>query len=105
MASINLNELTHGRVRNLSGHERGSAARAKFLLDELDKSNSRIDVELPPDLEGMTTSFFQGMFAASVKAAGSDFLDHYRFHASPALMEQILRGIEKVQTKRGSALS
>lgn len=105
MTMINLSELTEGRVRNLTGHERGLAARAKFNLDTLDASTDSIEVKVPEDLEGITTSFFQGMFAKSVRASQDKFLDRYRFHASPAIMEQVLRGIDRVNTKRGAALA
>ena len=105
MATIDLNELTRGKVRNLTGHERGLAARAKFDLDKFDAARETVDVDVPDELEGITTSFFQGMFASSVRASGSDFLNRYRFHASTAIMEQVLRGIDRVNTKRGMALA
>lgn len=105
MATINLNELTHGKVRNLTGHERGAAARLQFNLDAFDKEGAPINVQVPDDLEGITTSFFQGMFAKSVRSAQNRFLEQYRFHASPAIMEQILRGIDRVNTRRGMALA
>lgn len=105
MKMINLSDLTDGRVRNLTGHERGSAAREMFNLDSLDASTEAVEVQVPEDLEGITTSFFQGMFAKSVRASQDKFLERYRFHASPAIMEQVLRGIDRVNTKRGSALA
>jgi hypothetical protein len=105
MPTIDLAVLTGGKVRNLTGHERGSIARQRFGLDAMDEAGEPVDVQIPEGLEGITTSFFQGMFARSVRASGQDFLNLYRFHASPSVMEQIMRGIDRVNTKRGSALS
>ncbi len=104
MPMIELEQLTQGKVRNLTGHDRGLAARQNFDLDALDASGEAVDVVVPEGLDGITTSFFQGMFAQSVRSVGAGFLDHYRFHASPALMEQVLRGIDRINTKRGGAL-
>lgn len=105
MPMIDLVRLTEGRVRNLTGHERGLAARETFGLDAYDAAAEPVDVRVPDNLEAITGSFFQGMFAQSVRQADGDFLGRYRFHASPAIMEQVLRGIEKVNTKRGMALT
>ena len=105
MPMIDLEKLTEGRVRNLTGHERGVEARRTFGLDAYDAGSEPIDVRVPDNLEAITGSFFQGMFAQSVRVADGDFLERYRFHASPAIMEQVLRGIEKVNTKRGMALA
>jgi hypothetical protein len=105
MTTIDLAALTdNGRVRNLTGHERGIAAREQFDLNSLDAAQEAIEVRVPDDLDAITISFFQGMFADSVRKVGSGFLEHYRFHASPEIMEQVLRGIDRVNTVRGSAL-
>lgn len=105
MATVNLETLTdEGRVRNLTGHERGLAARKHYNLAEFDKSGETVEVHIPDTLDAMTVSFFQGMFADSVRNTGAQFLDRYHFHASPVIMEQVLRGIERVKTRRGSAL-
>ncbi len=102
MAIIDLKELTQGRVRNLTGHERGFEARKMFELDTKDLDGDVVIVEVPEDLEGITTSFFQGMFSTSVKRSGNDFLEKYHFRARPSIMEQILRGIDRINTRRSA---
>jgi len=105
MPMINLITLTDdGRVRNLTGHERGLAARDMFKLSKLDDGSEVVEVHVPDDVDAITVSFFQGMFAESVKKAGQNFLEKYHFHASPSVMEQVMRGVERVRTVRGSVL-
>lgn len=105
MQTINLDHLTQGgRVRNLTGHERGLAAREAYGLAALDVADTPVVVEVPEHVDAITVSFFQGMFADSVKVAGPKFLDHYRFKASPVVMEQVLRGLQRINTRRDSAL-
>jgi hypothetical protein len=106
--SINLGELTRGgEVRNLSGQERGVAARRHFGLEVLDHSDDPVQVFVPAGITTVTTSFFQGMFAESVRALGGrdGFLAHYRFDASPIVLRQLDRGIQNVTTRRGEVLA
>ena len=107
MTMIDLGRLTQNRVRNLTGHERGGEARSFFELDTLDTNREPVYVRAPDDLDAISTSFFQGMFAKSVKhyADSSSFLEHYRFDVEPFIMEQIIRGIDRVETKRTSAFN
>jgi hypothetical protein len=104
---INLGELTRGgEVHNLSGHERGLAARAHFELDAADVGPEPVEVVVPPDVYTLTPSFFQGMFANSVTKAGNrpNFLKRFSFKASPIVMRQIERGIASVGFNRGDVL-
>jgi hypothetical protein len=103
---INFRELVGDRARNVSGHERGVEARAKYNLDSADSREAVVDVIIPDEIDAVASSFFQGMFAQSVRYYKSqeNFLRHYRFTASPVVMEQILRGIDRSLTQRaGSA--
>lgn len=104
---IEISKLTHGKVRNLSGHERGVKARELFGLDGLDVVSDPVDVMIPDDLDAIASSFFQGMFADSVRQFDTNerFLEHYRFRAKPVIIEQVLRGIDRIRTKRGSAFA
>lgn len=104
---IDLGELTrHGEVHNLSGHERGLAARAHFHLDEADVASDAVEVIVPSDIYTLTPSFFQGMFANSVSKAGDrlHFLERFSFRASPIVMRQIERGIASVGMNRADVL-
>ncbi|WP_425410837.1 hypothetical protein [Hyphococcus sp.] len=107
MKEIELIKLTKGEVRNLTGQERGVAARKFFNLDEIDEAGEPVRVVVPDDLDAITTSFFQGMFSSSVRSANSAeaFLDRYRFEARSSIMEQVVRGINRILTPRGSALT
>lgn len=109
MRELDLNRLTQdSSVRNLSGHERGVAARAMFELDTLDRADEPVRVVIPRDVYTLTPSFFQGMFSESVKALGcerSRFLAHYKFDASAIVMRQIDRGIDTVGMRRGQLLA
>ena len=108
MVEIKLSDLTRdGEVRNLSGHERGVAAREKFNLPNLDSAPETVVVVVPDDITTLTSSFFQGMFSESVQSLGNDrdrFLNHYQFDASPLVLMQIERGIAAVQSRTKSKL-
>jgi len=81
--AISISEITHDKVLNLAGHDRGLAARARFEVDKLDSIDEPVDVLFPRDFRQVSSSFFQGMFAESVKRLGSvkGFFEHYRFDA------------------------
>src|SRR3982751_4439703 len=103
MSKIDLMELTNqGEIRNLTGHERGVAARVHYKLADLDRSAEPVEVIVPESVYTLTPSFFQGMFAESVTALGSRdaFLDHYQFKATNLILRQIERGIIGSQMRR-----
>lgn len=104
MTEILFSELTEdGKVRNLVGHERGESARDRWTLDDLDLDDDAIDVIVPVELLTLSSSFFQGMFAQSVKKLGRDgFLDHYRFRASAIVLQQVDEGIRDSLMKRSA---
>jgi len=107
MRKINLKDLTNnGEVRNLSGHERGHAAREKYDLDDLDRTGEDVCIIVPSDVYAITPSFFQGMFSESVNRAGSRdiFLNQFKFDAPVVVLKQIERGIEMSLMKRESVL-
>lgn len=105
MATIQLSRLTgNGEVHSLSGQERGVAARDLFRLDELEEAGEVVTVEVPTDLDAISPSFFQGMFAKSlVETFGRDperFKRHYLFDAPTHVLAQVQRGIMAVLTRR-----
>lgn len=102
-ALINLDELTAGKVHNLSGHMRGLAARQHFDLDQLDICDEPVEVIVPEHIYGLSPSFVQGLFAASVQRLGNDretFLRHYRFRATDLVKRQLERGLSAILTDR-----
>ncbi|MHA6333185.1 hypothetical protein ACXYL9_05825 [Qipengyuania sp. CAU 1752] len=101
--SINFEVLTKGRVHNLSGHERGLAARELFKLDELDKCDSIVEIEVPDHIYGLSPSFIQGLLSASVKALGSSreaFFSHYHVKSTDLVKRQFDRGLSAILTDR-----
>jgi hypothetical protein len=93
---IDLGTLTGGgKVRNLSGHDKGVAARQKFQLTELDLTDDPIEILVPDYMYAVSSSFVQGMFAESLSALGSRdaFFNHYRFNANSSMIRQIERGL------------
>jgi hypothetical protein len=108
MREISFKDLTNdGEVRNLSGHERGRAARENYRLNDADRDGEIIRVVVPEDIYSITSSFFQGMFSESVRKAGSreNFLARFEFDAPPVVLRQIERGIEASLMRRGSILA
>lgn len=75
--------LTNGEVLNLAGHERGLAARERFRMAQLDGEEEPVEVRFPDRFRQVSSSFFQGMFSASVQRFGSveAFFAHYHFDA------------------------
>jgi hypothetical protein len=105
---IDLSELTRGgEVHNLSGHERGLAARAHFGLDAADAGHEPVQVIVPPEIYTLTPSFFQGMFAKSVHALGDGpkFMARFCFQASPIVLRQIARGVSSLKSRRDELMA
>lgn len=92
---IELNELTgNGRVRSLSGQERGVAARQHFQLDRADATNEQVVIHAR-DLDAVTASFLQGMLSKSIRklATREAFLSRFKFDAPPEILRQVDRAI------------
>ena len=105
MAAIELSEITgNGRVQSLSGQERGVDARAHYKLDSLDTDTEVVTIIVPDELDAISPSFFQGMFAKSLLGTfdrdPDRFLKHYSFRAPTHVLTQVQRGINAVLTRR-----
>ena len=87
----------NGKVRNLSGKDRGLAARARFGMDEMDRGNDVVKVEIPRYVYAISTSFFCGMFGDSYKNLGgrTGVLGRYSFSVSRNLWPQIEQGLQR----------
>jgi hypothetical protein len=104
MASLDLGRLTRGEVTSLIGHERGLSARELFKLDELDRESDPVSVIAPANLEALTPSFVQGLFASSVHFLGETvFYKHYVFELSKDLIEDIKVGVQRALMNRDIA--
>lgn len=98
MAIISLEALTRGEVRNLAGHDRGLKAREHFAVPELDTTLDPVDVHVPNNFRAISPSFFQGMFAESVRTLGGvrGFFEHYRFDAPAHIRSRLIEYAEQV---------
>jgi hypothetical protein len=100
---IDLDVLTQGKVHNLSGHERGLAARRLFNLDQLDRQADLVEIRVPDHIYGVSPSFLQGLFSGSVQALGHSregFFGHYRLIATELVERQFDRGLSAILTNR-----
>lgn len=80
--------------RVISGQDAGIAARKASKLDLLDRIKEKVIIEVPNDLFAVTSSFFLGMFTASIRALGGDkFREHYEFQGKDlsAVREEVIR--------------
>lgn len=106
--SIDLEVLTQGKVHNLSGHERGLAARKHFNLDELDLADSLVEIRVPEHIYAISPSFVQGLLSASVRNLGStkeSFFRHYNLVATDLVNRQFDRGISAILTDRNFTIN
>jgi len=107
MTKVSLEEYTirDGRhVCNLIGRDRGHDIRTRLGLDELDRANGPITVEVPDYILAATGSFLQGLFAPSLRTLGGPdaFREHYRVHARPTVIERLESTIETLMTDRNA---
>jgi hypothetical protein len=101
--AVDLDVLTKGRVHNLSGHERGLAARELFNLDQLDRIDEVVKIKVPEHIYGISPSFIQGMLSASVRNLGKSreqFYRHYDIVSTDLVRRQIERGLSAILTNR-----
>lgn len=105
--AIDLEALTQGKVHNLSGHERGLAARDFFGLDRLDAAEEVVEIRVPEHVYGISPSFVQGLLSASVRHFGSSkegFFDHYSLVSSELVKRQFDRGLSAILTDRNFSI-
>jgi hypothetical protein len=75
--------LTQGS-KIFSGRDRGKEVRRALKLDEVDASKSTVVVHVPEDAFSVNSSFFLGLFTASIERLGeSGFREKYRFTGKP----------------------
>lgn len=96
MAQIDLTPFAE-KVNNLSGKDRGLAARAEHALDRLDSQDSvQIEVIIPANVYSISTSFFCGLFGDSYKALGyAGLKSKYHFVIPEEMQNQIEQGLDR----------
>lgn len=109
MAMIDLDLLTeNGKVHNLSGHERGVAARQAFRLDQFDERAEAVEIRVPDHIYAVSPSFVQGLLAASLQRVGLNrdaFFAQYTLVATDLIKRQFDRGISAILTNRDFSLN
>lgn len=103
VSAIDFGTLTEGKVHNLSGHDRGLAARRSFRLDELDTDGVKHLVRIPDDIYGISPSFIQGLFADTLRSLNNsleEFERCYEFEATDLIQRQIARGLQNILIDR-----
>ncbi|MHA3977429.1 hypothetical protein ACW9UR_07090 [Halovulum sp. GXIMD14794] len=98
MTQLNLESLTRGEVRMLTGHQRGVSARDHFDLVTLEKSGDVIELVAPRNLDTVTPSFVQGFLAGSIARLGADgFSRVFSFEGLPNLIREDFEiGVERL---------
>lgn len=107
MIEINLDAIAgNGRIRNLSGKERGVAAREQLGLDEIDRNADEISVFVPDYVDTISPSFFQGLFSQSIRVleGKEKFLKKYHFSANDSIQRWIEIGIRNASSSRGNLI-
>ncbi len=95
---IDLGQYTaNGKIRNLSGKDRGLSVREKFGMSDLDAKADVVTVRIPEYVYAISTSFFCGMFGESYwNLGGRDrLLEKYRFEMPNELWPQIEQGLKR----------
>ncbi|WP_133304786.1 hypothetical protein [Mesorhizobium sp. DCY119] len=103
MEKVDLGTLTKGgRIRNLSGKERGVAARTELGIDQLDQAPGTVEVVVPDYVDAISPSYFQGLFSQSIAHLNGKegFLSKYHFAASDQAMQWVNIGIRNATTSR-----
>lgn len=67
---IDLNEYRSHGAKVYAGRERGLAAREKAGIDQMDAGTEPVEIRIPEDVFSVNSSFFIGMFGASIKKLG-----------------------------------
>lgn len=78
----------------MSGRDKGEEVRKLLELDTKDRDTVRVTIRVPPKVLSLNSSFFLGLFGASVKDLGIARFDaKYHFEcSSPLILEDVDRG-------------
>lgn len=94
MDRINISVIDGKKYRVLSGVDLGRHAREEFRLDLFDKQQNEVVFFIPEDVLSVNSSFFSGLFQASLKNLGEkEFRKRYKFECDNIIMMNIENGI------------
>ncbi len=102
MTKMIMLERANNRTPTLAGHDQGLAARISFKLQELDRQDEVVELVPYDELEAISTSFIQGLFAESLKTLGEEkFLRKYNFRRLPDYLKlDVELGLRRLKMKR-----
>jgi len=94
MKAINLGECNGQIYKVLSGVDLGSAARAHYKLDDLDKDPTDVQVIIPEYVYSVNSSYFSGLFQRSLLSMGEEkFRQKYIFECDSIIRKNVEDGI------------
>ena len=93
---IDLKKFRTRGVKILSGRKRGKLVREKVRLNEIDKEQMDVEVNVPMDIMTITTSFILAFIGDSVRFYGDEksFKDKYSFTGTDQVLRDFDDGIE-----------
>ena len=89
----------------LTGHPRGLHARELYDMDALDQADVVVEIHAPKNLDTITPSFVQGLFAGSLTSLGLDRLkSKYVVSSLPKILQDDFEtGIQRLMLHRSDA--
>ena len=97
MDRIDMSVISGKKYKVLSGVDLGKRAREEFNLDLLDEQKNGVVFCVPEDVFSVNSSFFSGMFQASLKELGEkEFRERYKFECDDIIMMNIENGISNI---------
>lgn len=95
---VDLDDFRSPGVSVFAGRERGIKVRRDAGLDEFDKQGTQVVVRVPDDVITIASSFFLGMFGASIRQHGEErFRELYSFEGidlEPVIRDAIREALE-----------
>jgi len=91
---IDLGQYKSVKSTLFTGRPQGKLVRQKLKLDEVDQSDSNIDVIIPAGTSSINPSFFLGLFFPSIKTLGFEKFRikyNFKFQETNPIITKILR--------------
>ena len=89
---INLGDFRTPKSIVLSGRPKGETIRARLRLDREDDDPQPVKILVPAEIVSLNSSFFLGLFDASVKKLGDGFEKKYVFECTPIIRADVEKG-------------
>lgn len=92
-------KVHHIKAKVFTGRDRGQEVREKSKIDELERKNDEIIVEIPSDIYSINPSFFEELFFNVVtKLKKEDFLSKFRLvpKGNYDFQEELMEAIDRI---------